>query len=108
MPAPIYKGTFPVKTREETKYLDKGKIEYTVTQVYKKESVVTGTIGASFSYAGKSLALTAISVSTKNGLSEVTHTYTGGDSTAPEVYEVVASLSEEPIASHVAFTASTG
>lgn len=108
MPSPIYRGTFPVKVKEDTKYTDKGKVEYTVTQVYQKANVVTGTIGASLSYAGKTLALTSISVSTKNGLCEVTQTYTGGDTSAPDVYEVVASLSEEPIASHIAFTASTG
>lgn len=108
MPAPIFKGTFPVKTREETRLSDKGKYEYIVTNVYKSSSVVTGTIGSSLSRDGKTLSLTNISVSTKNGLAEVTQTYTGGDTTAPEVYEVVASLSEEPIASHPAFTMATG
>jgi len=46
MPAPTYKGTFPVKTREETRYLDKGKVEYIVTNVYQRTSVVTGSIGS--------------------------------------------------------------
>jgi hypothetical protein len=108
MPAPVYKGSFPVKTREETRYLDKGKVEYSVTNVYQSANMVTGTIGSTLSYAGKTLALTNISVNKKNGLAEVTRTYTGGDSSAPDVYEVVASLSEEPIASHPAFTAPTG
>ena len=108
MPAPTYKGTFPVKTREETRYLDKGKVEYIVTNVYQRTSVVTGSIGSSTSIDGRTLVLTNISVNTKSGLGEVTKTYTGGDTTAPEVYEVVASLAEEPIASHPAFTASTG
>jgi hypothetical protein len=108
MPAPTYKGTFPVKTREETRYLDKGKVEYIVTNVYQRTSVVTGTIGSTALINGKTLALTNISVNTKTGLSEVTQTYTGGDTSAPDIYEAVASLSEEPIASHIAFTASTG
>jgi len=108
MPAPTYKGTFPVKTREETRYLDKGKVEYIVTNVYQRTSVVTGSIGSNTSIDGRTLVLTNISISTKSGLGEVTQTYTGGDTTAPEVYEVVASLAEEPIASHPAFTAPTG
>lgn len=108
MPAPVFKGTFPVKTREETKISDKGKYEYIVTNVYQKSGVVTGTIGSSLSRDGKTLSLTNISVGTKNGLAEVTQTYTGGDSSAPEVYEVVASVAEEPIASHPAFTVATG
>jgi len=108
MPAPTYKGTFPVKTREETRYLDKGKVEYIVTNVYQRTSVVTGSIGSTTSIDGRTLVLTNISVNTKSGLGEVTQTYTGGNSSAPEVYEIVASLAEEPIASHPAFTASTG
>lgn len=104
MPTPIYRGSFPVKTREETRYLDKGKIEYIVTNVYQRAGAVTGTIGATTLSGVKTLVLTNISVNTKSALSEVTQTYTGGDTTAPDVYEVVASLSEEPIASHPAFT----
>jgi len=106
--APTYKGDFPVKTREETRYLDKGKLEYIVTNVYRSNNIVTGTIGSLLNRDNIFFSLTNISISTKNGLSEITHTYTGGDSTAPEIYEVVASLFEEPIASHIAFTASTG
>jgi len=107
MPAPTYKGTFPVKTREETRYLDKGKVEYIVTNVYQASNVSTGTIGSSLSYSGRTLSLTNISVNKKSGLGEVTQTYTGGDSDAPEVYEVVATTGEEPIASHPAFTIAT-
>jgi len=110
MPAPIYKGTFPVVISEATKYFDRGKIEFVKTQVYQRASVVTGSIGSSNSLSidGKLLSLTNISVSTKDGLSEVTQTYSGGDSSAPEVYEVVATCSEEPISTHPAFTVSTG
>jgi hypothetical protein len=108
MPAPIYKGTFPVLVGESTKYFDRGKIEYTQVKVYKNGSVTTGTIGSSLSFNGKTLSLTSISVNSKDGLAEVSNTYSGGDSSAPEVYEVVASVQEEPISSHPAFTASTG
>jgi hypothetical protein len=108
MPAPTYKGSFPVLVSESTKYFDRGKIEYTKKQVYKNDSVTTGAIGASLSFAGKTLSLTNISVISKDGLSEVSQTYSGGDSSAPEVYEVVASVQEEPISSHPAFTVSTG
>jgi hypothetical protein len=108
MPAPIYRGTFPVLVSESTKYFDRGKIEYTQVKVYKNDTVTTGSIGASLSFNGKTLALTNISVNSKDGLSEVSHTYSGGDSTAPEVYEVIASVQEEPISSHPAFTSSTG
>jgi hypothetical protein len=110
MPTPIYKGTFPVTTSEATKYFERGKIEFVITKVYKRESVVTGNIGSSniLQIDGKTLSLTNISVSTKDGLSEVTQTYSGGDSSAPEVYEVVATCSEEPISTHPAFTVSTG
>jgi len=109
MPTPIYKGTFPVLVSESTQYLDRGKIQYTQVKVYQSNNVTTGSIGSSDSVtiSGKTLALTGISVSTKEGLSEVTHVYSGGDSTAPEVYEVVASVQEEPISSHPAFTATT-
>ena len=110
MPAPIFKGTFPVKVSESTRYFDRGKIEYAVTNIYQQATVVTGDIGSSdsVSISGKTLALTNISVNRKDGLAEVTKTYSGGDSSAPEVYEVVASVQEEPISSHIAFTVSTG
>jgi len=110
MPAPKFIGTFPVKVSESTRYFDRGKIEYSVTQIYQQSSVVTGNIGSSdvAFIQGKTLALTSISVNRKDGLAEVTKTYIGGDSSAPEVYEVVASVQEEPISSHAAFTVSTG
>ena len=108
MPAPIYKGTFPVLVSESTKYMDRGKIEYTQVKVYKNDSVTTGTIGSSLSLSGKTLSLTNISTNSKDGLTEVSNTYSGGDNTAPEVYEVVATVQEEPISSHPAFTSSTG
>jgi len=110
MPAPTFKGTFPVRVSESTRYFDRGKIEYSVTNIYQQASVVTGNIGSadSVSISGKTLSLTNISVNRKDGLAEVTKTYSGGDSSAPEVYEVVASVQEEPISSHIAFTVSTG
>ena len=110
MPAPKFKGTFPVKVSESTRFFDRGKIEYAVTNIYQQSNVTTGNIGSSdsVSISGKILSLTNISVSRKDGLAEVTKTYSGGDSSAPEVYEVVASVQEEPISSHVAFTVSTG
>jgi hypothetical protein len=110
MPTPIFKGDFPVRVSESTRYFDRGKIEYSVTNIYKQANVVTGDIGSSdsVSISGKTLSLTNISVNKKDGLAEVTKTYSGGDSSAPEVYEVVASVQEEPISSHVAFTVSTG
>ena len=110
MPAPTFKGTFPVRVSESTRYFDRGKIEYSVTNIYQQANVTTGNIGGSdsVSISGKTLALTSISVNRKDGLAEVTNTYSGGDSSAPEVYEVVASVQEEPISSHPAFTVSTG
>ena len=109
MPAPKFIGTFPVKVSESTRYFDRGKIEYAVTNIYQLSNVVTGDIGSSdnVSISGKVLALTNISVNRKDGLAEVTKTYSGGDSSAPEVYEVVATVQEEPISSHPAFTVTT-
>jgi hypothetical protein len=110
MPSPIYRGTFPVVTSEATKYYERGKIEFVRTQVYIRTNVVTGIIGEanSIQIDSKTLSLTSISVSTKDGLSEVTQTFSGGDVSAPDVYEVVATCSEEPISTHPAFTVSTG
>lgn len=110
MPAPVFKGVFPVKVSESTRYFDRGKIEYVVTNIYEQANIVTGDIGTTdtVSISGKTLSLTGISVNKKDGLGEVTKTYSGGDTSAPEVYEVVASLQEEPISSHIAFTVSTG
>jgi hypothetical protein len=110
MPAPVFKGNFPVTLSQSTKYFDRGKVEFSITRAYQIASVVTGIIGtASTSLVnGITVVLTSISVKNSGGIAEVVQTYTGGDETAPDVYEVVASVSEEPIASHVAFTASTG
>ena len=109
MPAPTFKGNFPVTISETTTYSDRGKIEYKKVVAYKNGNVTTGSIGSSSGavISGKTLALTAISVNSKDGISEVTSTFTGGDTAAPEVYEVVASVQEEPISSHPAFTATT-
>jgi len=109
MPAPVFKGNFPVTISETTTISDRGKIQYTKVVAYQNGSVATGSIGSSSGavISGKTLALTAISVNSKDGISEVTSTFTGGDTSAPEVYEVVASVQEEPISSHPAFTVST-
>jgi hypothetical protein len=107
MPAPNYRGSFPVRVKEETNYSDRGKIEYTITEVYQYGNSVTGTIGSTFSFQGKTLVLSDISVNSKDGLTTVAKTYTGGNTTIPELYEVVSSLFEEPIASHPAFTIGT-
>jgi hypothetical protein len=104
MPAPIYRGDFPVLVSESTKYFDRGKIELTKVYVYKAGNVTTGSIGQFLSYDNKRLSLTNILLNTQDGLTQVTHTYTGGSNTAPEVYEVVAAVQEEPISSHPAFT----
>jgi hypothetical protein len=110
MPAPTFRGTFPVTLSQSTKYYDRGKVEFVITKAYDFPSVVTGTIGDKYStlVSGINVVLTTVSVKKVGGIAEVTQTYTGGDASAPDVYEVVASVSEEPIASHVAFTASTG
>ena len=107
MPAPTYKGTFPVILSESTRFFDRGKIEYTIVRAYTSSTVTTGLIGSSTPISGKTLSLTSVSVNVKNGIAEVTNTFSGGDSTAPEVYEVVASVQEEPISSHPAFTVTT-
>ena len=109
MPAPIYRGTFPVILSESTRFFERGKIEYTKVTAYQPTNVTTGSIGSadSVSISGKTLSLTSVSVNVKDGIAEVTNTFSGGDSTAPEVYEVVASVQEEPIASHPAFTVTT-
>ena len=109
MPAPIFKGSFPVVISETTTLSDRGRIEYKKVVAYQNGNVTTGSIGSSEGaiISGKFLTLTAISVNSKDGISEVTRTFTGGDTAAPEVYEVVASVQEEPISSHPAFTATT-
>lgn len=101
-------GTFPATTSDRTTKTDRGLVEYSVTKVYLQGNQVTGSIGTTINKEGKTLTLSDINISTKNGLSEVTQTYVGGDSAIPEVYEAVAQVSEEPIASHVAFTTATG
>ena len=108
MGVPASRGSFPVTTSERTTKTERGLVEYSRTQVFLQGNQVTGSIGGTTSKEGKTLTLVDISVNTKNGLSEVTNTYVGGDDTIPEVYEAVAQVAEEPIASHVAFTTSTG
>ena len=108
MGAPRTIGTFPATTSDRTTKTDRGLVEYSVTKVYLQGNQVTGSIGTTINKEGKTLTLSDINISTKNGLSEVTQTYVGGDSAIPEVYEAVAQVAEEPIASHVAFTTATG
>ena len=108
MAVPKKIGSFPATISERTTKNDRGLVQYSKTQVYLQGTQVTGSIGGTTSQDGKTLTLVDISVSTKNGLSEVTNTYVGGDSTIPEYYEAVAQVAEEPIASHVAFTTATG
>lgn len=101
-------GVFPAIVSERTTNTERGLIEYSNTKVYLQGNQITGVIGVPLTLNGKVLTLTNIDVSTKNGLSEVKQTYVGGDSTIPEIYEAVAQVVEEPIATHVAFTTSTG
>jgi hypothetical protein len=109
MAVPVSRGTFPATTSERTTKTERGLIEYSRTQVYLQGTQVTGSIGVgNVTKENKVCTLVDISVNTKNGLSEVTQTFVGGDSTIPEVYEAVAQVAEEPIATHIAFTASTG
>lgn len=106
MPAPIFKGTFPVLINEETSLNNEGKLEYKRTKVYTIAGLVTPSIGNLLTIGGKNTSLTNISISKKDGLATLTETYTGAV-TAPDVYEVVAVATEEPIASHPAFTVAT-
>lgn len=107
MPAPIFKGSFPVTVSESTSVSNEGKYQYVRTKVYSLATLVTPVIGASLNRDGKTTSLTNISISRKDGLATLVETYTAADTTAPDVYEVVASTTEEPIASHPAFTATT-
>lgn len=107
MPAPLFKGAFPVTITESTSVSNEGKYEYTRTRVYSFATLVTPTIGSSLSRDGKTTSLTNISISRKDGLATLVETYTAADTTAPDVYEVSAVATEEPIASHPAFTATT-
>jgi len=108
MPAPTFRGTFPVLTSESTNQTNEGAYQYVRTRVFEIANVVTPTIGALLNRDGNTLSLTNFSISKKDSLATITETYTGADITTPDVYEVSASTSEEPIASHPAFTAPTG
>lgn len=107
MPAPVYKGSFPVTQSEATSQTNEGAYQYTRVKIYSLSTLVTPTIGALLNRDGNTLSLTNFSISRKDGLATLTETFTGADITTPDVYEVTASTSEEPIASHPAFTATT-
>lgn len=107
MPAPVFKGSFPVTVSESTSVSNEGKYQYVRTRVYSLATLTTPVIGASLNRDGKTTSLTSISISKKDGLATLVETYTGADITAPDVYEVVSVATEEPIASHPAFTATT-
>lgn len=107
MPAPVFKGSFPVTVSESTSVSNEGKYQYVRTRVYSLATLVTPVIGALLSRDGKATSLTNISINKKDGLATLTETYTAADITAPDVYEVVSVATEEPIASHPAFTATT-
>lgn len=108
MAVPRFRGTFPAVVSERTTLNDKGLVQYTKTQVYLQGTQVTGSIGVgNVTKEGKTCTLVDISVNTKNGLSEVTQTFVGGNSAVQDYYEAVAQVAEEPIATHVAFTQST-
>ncbi|NBX71452.1 hypothetical protein EBQ91_00865 [bacterium] len=57
MPAPIFKGTFPVKASESTRYFDRGKIEYAVTNITSLPMLLLETSEAQilFQFLAKSL-----------------------------------------------------
>ena len=107
MPEPTFKGSFPVLISEATKQTNEGAYQYIRTNVYSLSTLATPTIGALLNRDSKTLSLTNFSISKKDGLATLVETFTGADTTTPDVYEVVASTSEEPIASHPAFTATT-
>lgn len=107
MAVPIFRGNFPVILNETTSQTNDGTYQYVVTRVYSIATVATPSIGALLNRDGNNLSLTSIRVSKKDGLATITETYTGADSSAPDVYEVVATTQEEPIASHPAFTEAT-
>lgn len=109
MPEPKTRGTFPATISERTTLNDRGLVQYTRTQVFLQGNQVTGSIGVgNVTKEGKLCTLVDISVNTKNGLSEVTQTFVGGNEAVTDYYEAVAQVAEEPIASHVAFTTATG
>lgn len=118
MPAPVYRGTFPVLKSYSWEKTKDGKFIYTVVNAYRAGvGVVTGTLGTPIATLGRVLYLSSIDVSTKNSITEVIWEYTSsiaGASASPSeqqaltIYEASAVLSEEPIASHPAFTAPVG
>jgi hypothetical protein len=116
MPAPIFRGAFPVTLSEQTSYDKSGKITYTSVVAYQNGSQVTGVLGSSTTVSGTTVCLSSIDISVKNGIAEVSKTYQGGDSGAGSttgsvdlsIYEVVATAQEEPIATHPAFTGASG
>lgn len=101
-------GTFPAITSERVNKTDRGLIEYSITKAFLQGNQVTGNIGTTTTKEGKVVTLVDIAISTKGGISEVTQTFVGGDSSIDEVYEAVAQVAEEPIASHPAFNTATG
>jgi len=108
MGVPASRGSFPAIISERTTLNDKGLVQYSTTKVYLQGNQITGSIGVgNVTKEGELCTLVDISVNTKNGLSEVTQTFVGGNSSI-DYYEAVAQVAEEPIASHIAFTTSTG
>jgi len=116
MPVPVFRGVFPVTLSEQISYDKSGKVSYTSVVAYQNGNQVTGVIGSSTTTNGTTVCLSTIEIRIKDGIAEVSKTYQGGDSSAGStsgatdlsIYEVVATAQEEPIASHPAFTASTG
>ena len=119
MPAPLFRGSFPVVLSQQSSLDSSGKVSYTKLTAYQNGSQVTGVIGSTITVtlgvtAGISANLSSIEINIANGIAEVSQTFTAGSSTGSAataadlaVYEVVATAVEEPIASHPAFTQST-
>lgn len=118
MPAPVYKGTFPVVKQQSWEKSKDGKFTYSITNAYKaNDGVVTGVLGSTLSTLGKTFYLTNIDLVTKDAITEVTLEYvapiadagaTQQEIEALTIYEASSVLSEEPISSHPAFTVATG
>jgi len=116
MPAPIFRGVLPVTLSEQISYDKSGKVSYKSVVAYQNGNQVTGVIGSLTTVSGTTVCLSTIEIKIKDGIAEVSKTYEGGNSGAGStsgatdlsIYEVVATTQEEPIASHPAFTASTG
>lgn len=116
MPAPIFRGAFPVTLSEQTSYDKSGKVTYTSVVAYQNGNQVTGVLNSATTVSGTTVCLSSIEIKIKDGIAEVSKTYQGGDSSAGSttgptdlsIYEVVATAQEEPIATHPAFTSSTG